>query len=70
MDCGVTGFDHETSDESFVLTGIQHLRQNNHEAITVNDGAGEADQSGQRRLEALGTTRAGPPTIWVSRRLQ
>jgi oleate hydratase len=38
MDCRATGFDHETVDESLVVTGIQYLRQGNHEAVTVNDG--------------------------------
>jgi oleate hydratase len=37
-DCRVTGFDHDTTDGSFVVTGIRYLRQDNHEAVTVNDG--------------------------------
>jgi oleate hydratase len=38
MDCKVTGFDHVTIGESFVVTSIQYQRQNKHEAIAVNDG--------------------------------
>ena len=60
-DCKVTDLDHNTEDGSFIVTGIQCLRQGTPEVIAVNDGDLVFVQNGSMTdASSLGSMTSAP----------